>query len=33
VATGPYRVAELGEADAVAADGHALRGLVTALVG
>lgn len=32
VATGPYRVAELGEADAVAADGHALRGLVTALL-
>ena len=33
VATGPYRVGELGEADAVAADGHALRGLVTELLG
>jgi len=32
VATGPYRVSELGEADAVAADGHGLRGLVTAML-
>ncbi|UGS34057.1 hypothetical protein DSM104329_00428 [Capillimicrobium parvum] len=32
VATGPYRVNELGEADAVAADAHALRGLIAALL-
>ena len=33
VATGPFAVGELAEADAVAADGHALHRLVTGLLG
>jgi phosphoglycolate phosphatase-like HAD superfamily hydrolase len=32
VATGPYRVDDLGQADAVAADGHALGGLIRGLL-